>query len=226
MRVLLIEDEPDLASFIKKGLKSQSHEIDLAFDGKVGKSFFERTLYDIAIVDINIPYINGFELCKIFKSHEPKVPILLLTALDSIDDKTEGFNSGADDYLVKPFEFQELILRIAALNKRQQLNYNPYKDTIKIADLEMNTHIKTVTRAGELIELTSKEFSLLEYLMRNQGKIVSRVEISEKVWEINFDTNTNIIDVYVNYLRNKIDKKYTPKLIHTVVGMGYVLRNQ
>jgi len=226
MRILLIEDEPDLASFIKKGLKSQAYEIDVAFDGKVGKSFFERNLYDIAIVDINIPYINGFALCKLFKSQEPKVPILLLTALDSIDDKTEGFNSGADDYLVKPFEFQELILRISALNKRQQLNYNPYKDTIKIADLELNTHIKTVTRAGDLIELTSKEFSLLEYLMRNQGKIVSRVEISEKVWEINFDTNTNIIDVYVNYLRNKIDKKYTPKLIHTVVGMGYILRNQ
>jgi two-component system, OmpR family, copper resistance phosphate regulon response regulator CusR len=224
MKVLLIEDEPELASFIKKGLKSQTFEVDVAFDGKIGKSLFERNTYDIAIVDVNIPYINGFELCKLFKGYEPKVPVLLLTALDSIDDKTEGFNSGADDYLVKPFEFQELILRISALTKRQQLNYNPYNDSIKIADLELNTHIKTVTRAGELIELTSKEFSLLEYLMRNQGKIVSRVEISEKVWDINFDTNTNIIDVYVNYLRNKVDKKFTPKLIHTVVGMGYVLR--
>lgn len=224
MRVLLIEDEPDLASFIKKGIKSQAFEIDVAYDGKIGRSLFERNLYDIAIVDVNIPYINGFELCKIFKTHEPKVPVLLLTALDSIDDKTQGFNSGADDYLVKPFEFQELLLRIAALSKRQQLNFNPYLDTIKVADLELNTHIKTVTRAGELIELTSKEFALLEYFMRHQGKVISRVEISEKVWDINFDTNTNIIDVYVNYLRNKIDKKYTPKLIHTAIGMGYVLR--
>ncbi|MFN0047965.1 MAG: response regulator transcription factor [Cytophagales bacterium] len=224
MKVLLIEDEPELASFIKKGLRSQTFEVDVAFDGKIGKSLFERNTYDIAIVDVNIPHINGFELCKLFKGYEPKIPILLLTALDSIDDKTEGFNSGADDYLVKPFEFQELILRISALTKRQQLNYNPYNDSLKTADLELNAHTKTVTRAGELIELTSKEFSLLEYLMRNQGKIVSRVEISEKVWDINFDTNTNIIDVYVNYLRNKVDKKFSPKLIHTVVGMGYVLR--
>lgn len=224
MKILLVEDEPELASFIKKGIKSESHEIDVAFDGKVGRSLFEKNIYDIAIVDINIPHINGFELCKTFKNHEPRIPVMLLTALDSIDDKTEGFKSGADDYLVKPFEFRELLLRINALSKRTMLNIGKVEESLKVADLELNPHIKTVMRAGELIELTSKEYGLLEYLMRNKGRIVSRIEISEKVWDINFDTNTNIVDVYVNYLRNKVDKKFDHKLIHTVVGMGYVLR--
>lgn len=224
MKILLVEDEPELASFIKKGIKSESHEIDVAFDGKVGRSLFEKNIYDIAIVDINIPHINGFELCKTFKNHEPRIPVMLLTALDSIDDKTEGFKSGADDYLVKPFEFRELLLRINALSKRTMLNIGKVEESLKVADLELNPHIKTVMRAGELIELTSKEYGLLEYLMRNKGRIVSRIEISEKVWDINFDTNTNIVDVYVNYLRNKVDKKFDHKLIHTVVGMGYVIR--
>lgn len=224
MKILLVEDEPELGTYIKKGLLSQSYEVDLAFDGRMGKSFYEKNIYDISIIDINIPYINGFELCKLFKSINNKIPILLLTALDSINDKTEGFNAGADDYLVKPFEFQELKLRINALNKRNSYSYFSDSSILKIADLELNRHTKVVLRGGKLVELTAREFSLLEYLMLNNNKVVSRVDISEKVWDLNFDTNTNIIDVYMNYLRNKIDKGFDSKLIHTVVGMGYVLR--
>ena len=224
MKILLVEDEPDLAHFIKKGIKSESFEVDVAFDGQIGKSLFQMNMYDIAILDVNIPFMNGFELCKLFKSENPKMPVLLLTALDTIDDKTAGFESGADDYLVKPFEFKELLLRIRALTNRYHLS-SSLGNTIVVDDLELNPYTKTVIRAGILIELSTREFSLLEHLMKNHDKVVSRVEIAEKVWEINFETNTNVIDVYINYLRNKVDKNFDKKLIHTIVGMGYILRS-
>lgn len=225
MKVLLIEDEPELANFLKKGFLSEAFEAEMAYDGQIGLSLFQNNIFDIVILDINIPRINGFELCKIFKEQNPRVPVLMLTALDSIQDKISGFGAGADDYLVKPFEFKELLLRMRALTNRYALT-GKIGSSLHIADLELNPDTKVVMRAGQLIELTTREYALLEYLMLNKEKIVTRVDIAEKVWDINFDTNTNVIDVYINYLRNKVDKNFDTKLIHTVVGMGYVLREK
>lgn len=222
MNILLIEDEVSVSTFIRKGFESEGYTIDVVFDGSIAKSFFYNKQYALVILDINLPGCNGFDLCNQFKSTHPDIPIIFLTALDSIDDKIIGFESGADDYLVKPFLFQELLLRTKALTRR--LSSNTLIRKLKVADLEMETNAKIVTRAGRRIELTAREFSLLEYLMINKGRVVSRVDIAEKVWDINFDTSTNIIDVYINYVRKKIDKDFPVKLLHTVVGMGYVLR--
>jgi len=223
MQLLLVEDEKSVASFIKKGFESEGYLLDVAFDGIVARSLFQKKAYDLAILDINLPGINGYDLCQQFKSTQANIPIIFLTALDSIDDKVIGFESGADDYLVKPFEFQELLLRVKALVRRKgNLSYQERK--IVVGDLEMETHGKIVTRAGKRIELTAREFSLLEYLMLNKGRVVSRIDIAEKVWDLDFDTSTNVIDVYINYLRKKIDKDFTPRLLHTVVGMGYTLK--
>lgn len=223
MRILLVEDEPKLASFIKKGFENEGYQIDIAYDGRMGKSYFEYNEYNLIILDINLPYINGFELCAIIRKQNIQIPILMLTALDSINDKITGFDTGADDYLVKPFAFNELLVRVRALIKRSA-NYVNENHVLKIADLELDLLSKSVTRSGKRIDLTTREYALLEYFIRNKGKVISRVTISEQVWDVNFDTNTNIIDVYVSYLRRKIDKGFTPKLIHTVVGMGYVMR--
>jgi two-component system copper resistance phosphate regulon response regulator CusR len=223
MNLLLVEDELSVSNFIKKGFESEGYLLDVAFDGTLGQNFFNKKEYDLVILDINIPGINGFQLCENFKKERPFVPVIFLTALDGLDDKITGFESGADDYLVKPFEFQELLLRAKALIRRSGTRGIAEKRII-VADLEMETHGKIVTRAGKRIELTAREFSLLEYLMINKGRVVSRVDIAEKVWDLNFDTSTNVIDVYINYLRKKIDKGHDTKLLHTVVGMGYTLR--
>jgi two-component system copper resistance phosphate regulon response regulator CusR len=223
MKILLVEDEPKLASFVKKGFENEGYEIEVAYDGRMGQSMAQQQAYDLIILDVNLPYINGFELCRQIRLQDRRVSILLLTALDSLDDKVTGFEAGTDDYLVKPFEFKELLLRARVLTRRHT-DAGSVKRLLRIADLELNLDSKTVTRAGQRIELTTKEYSLLEYLLLNRGKIISRVDIAEKVWELNFDTNTNVIDVYVSYLRKKLDKGYETKLIHTVVGMGYVLR--
>lgn len=221
MKILLVEDEERLASFVRKGFLAEGYEVTIAYDGRTGLSFFRKDIYDIILLDVNLPHINGFELCRMIRSENESVPVLMLTALDSMADKSDGFNAGADDYLVKPFEFQELLLRIRALTRR---NGPKQKQILQLADLELNLDTKTVTRAGQRIELTTREYSLMEYLMLNKGKIISRVDISERVWSLNFDSNTNVIDVYVSYLRKKIDKGFSTKLLHTVVGMGYVLR--
>lgn len=223
MKVLLVEDEPKLASFVKKGFENEGYELDVAFDGQMGRSMFQQHVYDLVILDVNLPYINGFELCRLIRADNGHLPVLLLTALDSLDDKVTGFEAGADDYLVKPFAFKELLLRARALTKRHS-DAAAVKQVLRLADLELNLDAKTVTRQGQRIDLTTREYALLEYLLLNRGKIVSRVDIAERVWELNFDTNTNIIDVYVSYLRKKLDRNFSPKLIHTVVGMGYVLR--
>ncbi|TGD79516.1 response regulator [Hymenobacter wooponensis] len=223
MKLLLVEDEPKVASFVKKGFENEGYEIEVAYDGRVGLSLAQKQPYDLVILDVNLPYVNGFELCKIIKEQAPQQPVLMLTAMDSLDDKVTGFESGADDYLVKPFEFKELLLRARVLTRRHA-DGAAVKQVLRIADLELNLDSKAVTRAGQRVELTTKEYALLEYLLLNRGKIISRVDIAEKVWELNFDTNTNVIDVYVSYLRKKLDKGYAVKLIHTVVGMGYVLR--
>ena len=221
MKILLVEDEERLASFIRKGISAEGYEVEVAYDGRTGLSLFRKDMYDIIILDVNLPQINGFELCRLIRADNETVPVLMLTALDSLADKSDGFNAGADDYLAKPFEFQELLLRVRALTRR---NRSKPKQILQLADLELNLDTKTVSRAGNRIDLTTREYALMEYLMLNKGKIISRVDISERVWSLNFDSNTNVIDVYISYLRKKIDKGYSPKLLHTIVGMGYVLR--
>lgn len=221
MKILLVEDEERLASFIRKGISAEGYEVTVAYDGRTGLSLFRKDIYDIIILDVNLPQLNGFELCRLIRSENEEVPVLMLTALDSMADKSDGFNAGADDYLAKPFEFQELLLRLRALTRR---NGFKQKQILRLADLELNLDTKTVTRAGKRIDLTTREYSLMEYLMLNKGKTISRVDISERVWSLNFDSNTNVIDVYISYLRKKIDKDFSPKLLHTIVGMGYVLR--
>lgn len=221
MKILVVEDEERLASFIRKGIAAEGYEVDVAYDGQTGLSLFRRDIYDIIVLDVNLPHINGFDLCRLIRSENEAVPVLILTALDSLADKSDGFNAGADDYLAKPFEFQELLLRLRALTRRSG---SKPKQVLQLADLALNLDSKTVTRAGKRIDLTTREYALIEYMMLNKGKIISRVDISERVWSLNFDTNSNVIDVYISYLRKKIDKGFTPKLLHTIVGMGYVLR--
>ena len=221
MKILLVEDEDRLASFIRKGISAEGYEVEVAYDGHMGLSLFRKNSYDIILLDVNLPHINGFELCQLIRADNETVPVLMLTALDSLADKADGFNAGADDYLAKPFEFQELLLRLRALTRR---NGTKPKQVLQLADLELNLDRKTVTRAGQRIDLTTREYSLMEYLMLNKGKIISRVDISERVWSLDFDSSTNVIDVYVSYLRKKIDKGFSTKLLHTIVGMGYVLR--
>jgi len=224
MKIIIVEDEPKVASFIKKGLEEQAFMVEQAFDGLIGKSMILGNAYDVIILDVNLPGLNGFELSKIIRENNIKTPILMLTALGTTDDKLTGFEAGADDYLVKPFEFRELLARIKALHKRGSDNQTLAK-ILRVADLELNLDQKIAIREGKKIDLTAKEFALLEYFIRNKGKVVSRVDIAEKVWEINFDTGTNVIDVYVNFLRKKVDRDFEKKLINTVVGMGYILKD-
>ena len=223
MTILLVEDEASLASFVQKGVAAEGYDIKVAYDGVMGQRLFDQQPFDVVLLDVNLPGLNGFELCRYIKQHSPRQPVLLLTALDGLQDKESGFGAGADDYLVKPFEFRELLLRIRALARRGA-SYAGLHRVLRVADLELDTDARTVRRAGQRLELTTREYALLEYLMTNQGKTVSRVDIAEKVWDLHFDTNTNIIDVYINYLRNKMDKPFGQKLLHTVVGMGYLLQ--
>lgn len=225
MKILVVEDEPKLASFVRKGLEEQSCEVDVAFDGQVGRNMALNNLYDVIIMDINLPKMNGFDVVQSIRQEQNRTPVLMLTAMGSVDDKLTGFEAGADDYLVKPFEFRELMARLRALTKRSS-DAGMQSNILKVADLELDLNEKIARRGDKRIELTAKEFGLLEYLMRNRGRVVSRVDIAEKVWDIHFDTGTNVIDVYVNFLRKKIDKDFPQKLIHTVIGMGYMLKEE
>ncbi|PRY07408.1 DNA-binding response OmpR family regulator [Pontibacter ummariensis] len=224
MKILLVEDEPKVASFIKKGLEEQAYEVDQAYDGLFGVKMALQHEYDLVILDIILPNMNGLDVCREIRKHNTTVSILMLTALGTTDDKITGLDAGADDYLTKPFEFKELLARIRALSRRGAESSAGEK--LCIADLEMDLLKKTVTRGGKPVNLTAREFALLHYLLRNQGRVVSRVDITEQVWETSFDTGSNVIDVYINFLRKKIDKNHEPKLIHTLVGMGYVLKEQ
>lgn len=225
LRVLVVEDEPKVAQFVKEGLQEQGCEVDVAYDGPMGEKLALSKEYDIALLDVIIPGFNGIELCSRIKKNKPQVPVLMLTALGTTDDKVLGFESGADDYLVKPFEFKELVVRIKALTRRS-IPKPELKNVLRVADLDLDLDKKLAVRAGKVIELTAKEYALLEYFMRNKGKVLSRVDISEKVWDINFDTGTNVVDVYVNILRKKIDKDFSFKLLHTRVGLGYMLSDE
>lgn len=221
--ILVVEDEPKVASFIKLGLEENGFFVDIAYDGNIGKRMFYSKNYSLIILDVNLPLKNGIELCKEIRLKNLKVPILMLTALGTTEDKLTGFDSGADDYLVKPFEFRELLARIKSLLKRNSTIENG-SNILSFLNLEMNLETYEVKREGIKIDLTQKEFALLEYLLRNKGRVLTRLDIAEKVWDISFDTGTNVIDVYVNFLRKKIDKDFSPKLIHTQTGIGYVLK--
>jgi two-component system, OmpR family, copper resistance phosphate regulon response regulator CusR len=225
MKILVVEDEPKVADFIKQGLEEQNFEVDLAFDGRTGQDKALRGKYDLIVLDVNLPYISGFEVCKNIREKEVKSAVIMLTALGTTDDKIMGFDSGVDDYLVKPFEFRELLARIKAISKRASSAESQVK-TLEIADLVMNLEEKTVVRSGQKILLTAKEFGLLEYFIKNRGKVVSRMDIAADVWDIHFDTGTNVIDVYVNFLRKKVDKDFPKQLIHTKVGMGYIMKEE
>ncbi|MFY7827204.1 MAG: response regulator transcription factor [Flectobacillus sp.] len=225
MQVLLVEDDPKLAGFIQKGFSSENINLDIAYDGLIGQRILSQKPYDVVILDVNLPSINGFELCKFVKNNWASTPVLMLTALSTIEDKEIGFNAGADDYLAKPFEFKELLLRVKALGRRNMFVSKPSK-ILEIADLKLNLDTQEVTRSDKKIDLTKREYDLLEYLMLNKGKVVSRVDILEKVWDLNFDTNTNVIDVYITYLRRKLDKDFNQKLLHTIIGRGYSLREE
>lgn len=224
LTILIVEDEQKIANTLKKGLTENGYQVDVAFDGLIGQRLFLANQYDLIILDINLPGINGYELCRIIRNKNQQVPVIMLTALSTMNDKLEGFDAGSDDYLIKPFEFKELLVRIRALLKRTQHQQLPAGNILRINDLEMNLDTKEVKRNNHIISLTAKEFQLLEYMMRNKNRVVSRADIAVNVWDIDFDTKTNVIDVYVNYLRNKIDKQFPDKLIHTQIGMGYVLK--
>ncbi|WP_211211259.1 response regulator transcription factor [Spirosoma luteum] len=225
MKILVVEDEPKLASFVKKGLEEQSCEVDVAFDGQIGRTMALNNSYDVIVMDVNLPKMNGFDVVQSIRQEKNRTPVLMLTAMGSVDNKLTGFEAGADDYLVKPFEFRELMARLRALTKRSN-DAGMQTNVLKVADLELDLNEKVARRSDKRIELTAKEFGLLEFLMRNRGRVVSRIDIAEKVWDIHFDTGTNVIDVYVNFLRKKIDKDFPKKLIHTVIGMGYMLKEE
>ncbi len=228
LKILIVEDEAKVLQFIRQGLEENSFDVDFAYDGECGKKLALSKDYDIIILDIIIPQMNGLELCKRIREKDNRVKILILTALGTLDDKLEGFKAGADDYLVKPFDFPELLARIKSLVKRTIQTADDTKNTdhiIKVADLELNTNNKRVKRGEKEITLTAKEFALLELLALNKNKVLSKVEIAEKIWNITFDSGTNVIEVYINFLRKKIDKGYSIKLLHTLVGMGYILKD-
>jgi two-component system copper resistance phosphate regulon response regulator CusR len=222
MKILLVEDEPKVVDFIQRGLEEQGYETEVAYDGQMGERLALKGVHGLVIIDVVLPYINGFELCRRIREKGLDVPILMLTALGTTEDKVAGFDAGTDDYLVKPFEFAELLARIKALTKRRS---GPVQTSsgISVGELHLDLDRKSARRGDKTIELTSKEFTLLEFLMRNKGRVVSRAEIAEKVWEITFDTGTNVIDVYINILRKKIDKDFEYKYIQTRIGLGYCL---
>jgi len=223
IRILLVEDEKKIADSLKKGLSEHNYSVEVAYDGDEGRKLFENHHFDLVILDISLPGMSGFALCKKIRNRNPSVPVVMLTALSATDDKIEGFDAGADDYIVKPFDFKELLVRIRALLKRIYQN-TPVGNILKVGDLVINLDSKEVSRGGNGISLTAKEFQLLEYLVRNRNKVVSRADIALNVWDIDFDTKTNVIDVYVNFLRKKLDNDFEKKIIHTQVGVGYILK--
>jgi DNA-binding response regulator trcR len=221
MRILVVEDEKNLNDIIVKKLKLEKYGVDSCFDGKEALDYIFSTDYDAVILDIMLPKLDGFEVLKKIRSQEIKTPVLLLTARDSIDDRVKGLDYGADDYLVKPFAFDELLARIRVMLRRTSNNVN---NVFTIADLIVDCDSQTVTRNNNAIKLSAREFTILEYMIRNKEKVLTRDKIEQHIWNYDYEGGTNVIDVYVRYLRKKIDDDYTPKLIHTIRGVGYVLK--
>lgn len=221
MRVLIVEDEKKVAGFIKKGLEEETFAVDVAHDGEEGFHMGEQNEYDLIILDLMLPVMDGIEVLSELRKKKVSTPILLLTAKGAVEDKVLGLNKGADDYLTKPFAFSELLARVRVLLRRGKTET---KTVLKVDDLTLDLVSHKVKREDEEIELTGKEYSLLEYFMRNPGKVLTRTMIAEHVWDYNFDTFTNVIDVYVNHLRKKIDKNFSKKLLHTLRGVGYIMK--
>lgn len=221
MKILIVEDEPRVASFIKEGLEEQEYQTTVAYDGLSGEKAALEEDIDLVLLDLILPGKSGIDVCRAVKEKKPHLPILMLTAMSTTVDKVKGFDAGADDYLVKPFDFPELLARVRSLLKRRTATL-PQQESLRVANLELDLLRKVAIRGDQVIELTAKEFALLEFFMRNKGRVVSRADISEKVWDITYDTGTNIVEVYVNILRKKIDRDFEPKLIHTRIGLGYI----
>ena len=224
-RVLIVEDEKKIADTLKLGLTENDFQVEVAYDGSIGYRLFENHIFHLIVLDINLPGINGYDFCKMVRAKNTNIPVIMLTAFSSLNDKIEGYDAGADDYIIKPFEFKELLMKIRVLLKRTMHQNVPVGTNLSAGDLVMNLDKKQVTRGDTVINLTAKEFQLLEYLLRNKNRLLSRADIAINVWDIDFDTNTNVIDVYINYVRNKVDKPFEQKLIQTQVGMGYILKS-
>jgi len=225
MKIMIVEDEPNVVSFVRRGLMEAGHEVSVSMDGQTAWHMIQLEVPDVILLDVMLPGVNGIELCRKIRSNKIGVPIIMLTALGTSENVVTGLESGADDYVVKPFKFAELMARILAVTRRVS-GVLDQSTIIKIADLVIDSRGKTAERGNRKISLTATEYNLLEFLARNKGRVFSRAEIIERVWDINAELNTNVVDVYINYLRRKVDKGHDQKLIHTVVGMGYVLREE
>jgi two-component system copper resistance phosphate regulon response regulator CusR len=224
--ILIVEDEKRVADLLKIGLEENGYQTMVAYDGAMGLRLFQSNVFQLVISDIILPKLDGFELCREIRKLNEKVPVLMLTALGSADDKLDGFDAGADDYMVKPFDFRELIARVKVLLRRSAETVAVQPDQIVYADLSINLKLQEVRRKDILVKLSPKEYNLLLYMVENAEKVISRVEIAEKVWNTHFDTGTNFIDVYINYLRKKIDKEFDTKLIHTKPGVGFIFSDK
>ena len=224
--ILIVEDEKRVADLLKIGLEENGYQTMVAYDVAMGLRLFQSNSFQLVISDIILPKLDGFELCKEIRKVNERIPILMLTALGSADDKLEGFDAGADDYMVKPFDFRELNARVKVLLKRNAETVVRPPEQITYADLSVNLNLREVTRNNIAIKLSPKEYNLLLYMLENAEKVITRVEIAEKVWNTHFDTGTNFIDVYINYLRKKIDKDFGKKLIHTKPGVGFILSDK
>lgn len=224
--ILIIEDDKRVADLLKTGLEENGYQTMVAYDGIMGLRLFQSNHFQLVISDIILPQLNGFELCREIRKHNENIPVLMLTALGTADDKLDGFDAGADDYMVKPFDFRELIARVKVLLKRNMEILPSLPEQITYSDLSVNLKLQEVRRKGQIIKLSPKEYNLLVYMIGNAEKVISRVEIAEKVWHTHFDTGTNFIDVYINYLRKKIDKEFDHKLIHTKTGIGFILSDK
>ena len=225
--ILIVEDDRRIAQNIFRGLHAENFEAEIAYDGITGKNLALSKKFDLILLDVNLPGLKGYDVCQQIRVYKPSIPIIMLTAYGEIEDKVEGLNKGANDYIVKPFDFRELMARIHAALRVSELN-NPETEnqTLRIADLELNVGTKEVIRAGKSIELTAKEFALLEYFLQHRGRVVSKMDLAEHVWHLNFDPGTNVVEVYINYLRKKIDKNFDTKLIHTRPGLGYIMKEE
>ncbi|NIA20231.1 MAG: heavy metal response regulator transcription factor [Xanthomonadaceae bacterium] len=223
MKILVIEDEKKVANFLQKGLKEEQYVVDVAYDGLDGEHLATTNDYDLILLDIMLPGKDGIEILKTLRQRQINIPVIMLTAKEMVEDKVEGFNAGCDDYISKPFSFEELLVRIRAVLRRGS---GALSNVLTFADLTLDLISHKVIRDGREIELTAKEYTLLEYLVRNPNRVLTRTMIAEHVWDYNYDSFTNVIDVYINYLRNKVDRGFATKLIHTVRGVGYVLKEE
>lgn len=223
-KIGLAEDDQKIASLIKNGLEENGYEVEIVSDGNQALQVFGKGNHQMYILDVMMPQVTGIEVCKMLRKNNDQTPILMLTALGTIDDKVNGLEAGADDYLIKPFHFRELLARIEAMLRRQNLNATSVNKQLQFEDVILDIQSKEVKRAGQIIDLTAKEFHLLELFMRNPNRLLSRQYIAEQVWDVNFDTGTNVVDVYINFLRNKMEKGFDRKLIHTKIGMGYIFK--